>query len=111
LDWLVVHCADQTATVCGELAKILPPTPAQWHIYHCRDKDQVDVDFILEGSDRQLIGIKVKASAAVTREDFRGLRKLQTQTGKRYISGIVMDDGEQVLSFEDELWTVPLAIL
>lgn len=97
--------------VCGELAKLLTLTPEPWQIYHYRDKDQVEVDFILEGSDRQLIGIEVKAAATVTHEDFRGLKKLQTLTGKRFISGIVLYDGEQVLSFGDGLWAVPLALL
>lgn len=97
--------------VCGELAKTLSLTPEPWQIYHYRDKDQVEVDFVLESSDRQLIGIEVKAAATVTRDDFRGLRKLQTLTGKRFISGIVLYDGEQVLTFGDGLWAIPLAIL
>jgi predicted AAA+ superfamily ATPase len=65
-----------------------------WQIFHYRDKDQVEVDFVLEGADRQLIGIEVKAAATITRDDFRGLKKLHTITGARFTSGIVLYDGD-----------------
>jgi predicted AAA+ superfamily ATPase len=71
----------------------------------------VEVDFVLESTDRQLIGIEVKAAATVTHDDFRGLKKLQTLTGKRFISGIVLHDGDQALPFGEGLWAVPFAML
>ena len=97
--------------VCGELAKALSLTPEPWQIFHYRDKDQVEVDFVLESTDRQLVGIEVKAAATVTHDDFRGLKKLQTLTGKRFISGIVLHDGDQALPFGEGLWAVPFAML
>ncbi len=97
--------------VCGELAKTLSLTPESWQLLHYRDKDQVEVDFVLESTDRQLIGIEVKAAATVTRADFRGLQKLQTLTGENFSCGIVLYDGEQVLSMGERLWAVPLALM
>ena len=82
-----------------------------WQIFHYRDKDQVEVDFVLEGTDRQIIGIEVKAAATITRDDFRGLKKLHTITGARFTSGIVLYDGDQVLPFGEKLWAVPLALM
>jgi len=97
--------------VCGELSKTLSLTPEPWQIFHYRDKDQVEVDFVLESTDRQLIGVEVKAAATVNHNDFRGLKKLKALTGKRFVSGIVLHDGEQVLPFGEGLWAVPLAML
>ncbi len=97
--------------VCGELAKTLSLTSEPWQIFHYRDKDQVEVDFVLESTDRQLIGIEVKAAATVTPDDFRGLRKLQTLTGASFISGIVLYDGDQALPFGERLWAIPLALI
>jgi hypothetical protein len=97
--------------VCGELSKTLSLTPEPWQIFHYRDKDQVEVDFVLESTDRQLIGIEVKAAATVNHNDFRGLKKLKALTGKRFVSGIVFHDGDQVLPFGEGLWAVPLAML
>lgn len=97
--------------VCGELAKALSLTAEPWQICHYRDKDLVEVDFVLESPDRQLIGIEVKASATVARADFRGLNKLKALTGKRFVSGIILHDGDQALSFGEGLWAIPLAML
>jgi predicted AAA+ superfamily ATPase len=115
LDEPIFHTGRYSATleswVCGELAKTLSLTPEPWQIFHYRDKDQVEVDFKLECTDRQLIGIEVKAAVTVTANDFRGLRELQTLTGTSFISGIVLYDGDQVLSFGERLWAVPLALI
>lgn len=96
---------------CGELIKTLSLTPDPWQIYHYRDKDQVEVDFVLESPDRQLIGIEVKAAATVTHDDFRGLKKLQSLTGKRFTTGIVLHDGDHALPFGESMWAVPLSML
>jgi hypothetical protein len=58
-----------------------------------------------------IIGIEVKAAATVTSNDFRGLKKLQTLTGTSFISGIVLYDGDQALSFGERLWAIPLALI
>lgn len=35
-------------------------------IFHYRDKDQLEVDFVLENAAGQVVGIEVKAAASVT---------------------------------------------
>ena len=44
--------------------------------YHYRDKDQDEVDLVIETGISALVGIEVKASATVNAGDFKGLRKL-----------------------------------
>jgi hypothetical protein len=61
----------------------------------------------LAGPDRQIIGIEVKASATVGGADFRRLKKLQNLTSDRFVSGIVLHDGDRVLPFGERLWAVP----
>ena len=72
---------------------------------------QVEVDFVLESPLRKIIGIEVKAAASVEAKDFKGLRKLQHQTGTDFLTGIVLYDGDKALSFGEGLWAVPLAAL
>lgn len=43
--------------------------------------------------------------------DYKGLRRLKDHTGKDFVTGIVLYDGYQALSFGDGLWAVPLAAL
>lgn len=97
--------------VHAELRKALALSPESWYLSHYRDKDQVEVDFVLENSLRQLIGIEVKAAATVLPQDFKGLKRLQAQAGDSFITGIVLYDGTQALPFGNGLWAVPLSAL
>jgi predicted AAA+ superfamily ATPase len=97
--------------VYAELRKNLALNGDPWYLSHYRDKDQVEVDFVLESPLRQLIGIEVKASATVQQHDFKGLRKLKAQTGSDFITGIVLYDGTHALPFGNGLWAIPLSAL
>ena len=89
---------------------------ASWYgesvaFFHYRDKDGAEVDIVIERGARVLAGIEIKASATVTGADFRGLRKLKEASGKRFVAGIVLYDGEACASFGDGMFAVPLRAL
>ncbi|MDO9196778.1 ATP-binding protein [Rhodoferax sp.] len=94
--------------VYAELLKLLSITPETWFLSHYRDKDQVEVDFVLESALRQVIGIEVKAAASVQMSDFKGLRKLRENAGTQFVTGIVLYDGTHALPFGDGMWAIPL---
>jgi predicted AAA+ superfamily ATPase len=97
--------------VYDELLKLCNITEESWNIYYYRDKEQVEVDFILENYAHQIIGIEVKASHTIFSKDFRGLRKVANLAGKNWLSGIVLYPGTQCLSFGENFWAIPLAML
>lgn len=97
--------------VYSELLKIIAVTSEPWEVYYYRDKDQVEVDFVLENQDRKIIGIEVKASSTVFNHDFVGLKKLAGLVGDDWVSGIVLYDGDKCLSFGNNLWAVPFSLL
>jgi predicted AAA+ superfamily ATPase len=97
--------------VYNELLKIKTQSTTEWNIYYYRDKDQVEVDFMLENNQGHIIGIEVKASQTIFNHDFRGLKKLAALTGKQWISGIILYNGNQCLPFGDKLWAVPFSLL
>jgi hypothetical protein len=47
----------------------------------------------------------------VTATDFRGLEKLRSATGNRFVRGVVLYDGDDVASFGDGLLAVPISML
>jgi uncharacterized protein len=53
-------------------------------LYHYRDKDQDEVDPVIETGSGALVGIEVKTSATVNAGDFRGLRKLADACGDNF---------------------------
>lgn len=97
--------------VYQELRRLASWHPQQHDFYHLRDRDKVEVDIVIERGVRQLAGVEVKAAATVTATDFRGLRKLKHTTGKRFVAGVVLYDGEGVASFGDGLYAVPIGSL
>ena len=79
--------------------------------YHFRNKDKVEVDIVLERAAHEVAGIEVKASAAITSKDFRGLRKLKQALKERFTAGVVLYDGEMSASFGDGLYALPIRTL
>ena len=77
---------------------------------HFRDKDKVEIDFVLESGNR-ITGIEVKAAATVTGDDFKGLRKLQDAIQERFVAGVVLYDGGAVVPFGSNLYAVPISNL
>ncbi len=97
--------------VYSELLKAISIRSEPWDIFHYRDKDQVEVNFVLENPERKIIGIEVKASSTVFNDDFRGLRKLAALVRNNWSSGIILYDGNHSLSFGDNLWAIPFSLL
>lgn len=79
--------------------------------FHFRDRYGAEVDVVLERGGRQVAGVEVKAGAAVTAHDFRGLRKLQEAAGKRFACGVVLYDGETTAGFGEGMYAVPVGAL
>lgn len=78
---------------------------------HYRDKDQHEVDIVIEDRTRQTVGIEVKASATVSSSDFTGLRRMAEAAGKRFVAGVVLYDGAAVIPWGPNLWAAPVSSL
>jgi len=99
------------AFVYGEVLKLAGWSENPLRIYHYRDKDQNEVDLVLERDDGAVAGIEVKASATVTGADFRGLNKLREARGKSFRSGVVLYDGDKTLPFGEQMVAAPVSCL
>lgn len=79
--------------------------------FHFRDRDNFEVDIVIERGAGSVAGIEVKAAATVTEGDFRGLRKLRETAGRRFAQGVVLYDGDASIDFGEGLHAVPLRAL
>lgn len=77
-------------------------------IYHYRDRDQREVDLILERRDGSIIAIEVKAAASINPRDARGLRYLRDTLGDRFVAGAVLYTGASTIPLGDRLSAIPL---
>lgn len=97
--------------VYAELLKHASWANTQYALYSYRDKDQVEVDFVIEDDAGRVVGVEVKASATVQRQDFAGIKKLAALAGATFLAGIVLYDGDAILPMGDGLWAIPLSTL
>ncbi|MCY3813697.1 MAG: ATP-binding protein [Gammaproteobacteria bacterium] len=97
--------------VHAELAKVAALADEPTAIYHYRDKDRIEVDFVLERIPGMIVGIEVKASATVRPEDFRGLRRLKDAVGDLFACGILLHDGERIQRTAQGLLAMPVKAL
>lgn len=71
----------------------------EMRFWHYRDKDQVEVDLVIE-TGNEIRGIEVKAAASIHPSDGKGLRRLAEKTGKHFRGGIVFYDGHSVVPLD-----------
>lgn len=82
------------------------PDPVEF--FHFRDRDDFEVDIVLEEGAVAVAGVEVKAAASVNGSDLRGLRKLRDAAGARFRAGVVLYDGAATITFGDRLFAVPI---
>ncbi|MEV4106354.1 ATP-binding protein [Nonomuraea sp. NPDC049695] len=95
----------------GEVARQLTWANEPVQLFHYRDRDQVEVDMVLEHASGEVVGIEIKAAETVRGDDFRGLRHLADRLGARFRAGFVLYTGEQTLPFGDKFKALPMASL
>lgn len=77
-------------------------------LHHFRDKDQREVDVVLERRDGAFVAVEVKAAASVKRGDLRGLTYLRETLGERFKAGMLVYTGAETVPFGDRLAAIPL---
>lgn len=95
--------------VCSELLKAIAVCNANLKLFHYRDKDKQEVDFILTGVDQRATGIEVKAGMTIQKKMFTTLEKLVSSGSIQ--QGIIIYNGERILPFSDQLAAVPAGLL
>ena len=97
--------------VASELTKQISWSGTRPGLFHYRTHTQQEVDFVLEDARGRLVGIEVKKTASPTSGDFKGLRHLREQTGKKFLRGILLYTGATRVAFESNLHAVPVSSL
>ncbi len=97
--------------VLGELTRQLGYADQPVRLYHYRDRDQYEVDAILEAASGEIIACEVKASETVRSEDFRGIQRLARRLGDQLVAGVVLYAGGQPLAFGERLRAWPISTI
>jgi predicted AAA+ superfamily ATPase len=95
----------------NELQKQQAWSDCDYSLYHYRDKDQREVDILIELFDGRVICLEIKATQTVLRKHFSSLRHLRDLLKERFVGGFVLYAGEESLPFGDKLFALPLCTL
>lgn len=92
----------------GELAALVDMSDGEYELYHYRDREKREIDFLVEREDGALLGIEIKCAASAKKDDFKHLAWFRDNIaeGRRFV-GIVLYAGEHAGSFGNHLWAVP----
>ena len=97
--------------VLMELRKQCAWSETQPQIYFWRTVSGQEVDLVLEDSAGHLVGVEVKARATLGGSDVRGLQAMANAVGKRWLRGVVLYTGTEVIPFAGNLHGLPLSLL
>ncbi len=97
--------------VFSELLKLDSWNRDRFIFSYFRDRDGKEVDFVIEDRRGRVVGVDVKASATVSSSDFKGLRRLATVCDGRFVLGVVLYTGTQILPFGDRMVAAPISAL
>lgn len=93
-----------------QLMSEIEASDIKYNIFHYRDREKREIDFIIENDDNDIIAIEVKSSASVGLNCFKHLKwfKQNYKSHKNFI-GLVLYSGEHILSFGESLWAIPIS--
>ena len=97
--------------VALELIKDAGFSQAQPRIYHYRSHAGQEVDLVLEHPSGAVVGIEVKAAASVESKTFDHMRELASAAGKKFVRGLVLYGGSQVIPFAENMHAVPISAI
>jgi hypothetical protein len=91
-------------------------TQATWldddlRFFHYRDKDQVEVDIVIE-QGKKIWGVEVKKAASIQAKDGTGLNRLAALAGSKFQGGILLYGGNNTLPLaQKNCFAVPMNAL
>ena len=97
--------------VIVEIQKEASWSETQPNFFHFRTQVGQEVDLILEDAAGKIIGIEIKATAAIDKKDLQGLLTLAEISKKRFHRGIIFYAGKNCIPCGNNMFAVPIDIL
>jgi predicted AAA+ superfamily ATPase len=94
-----------------ELVKSAAVAAAGTDVLHYRTVKGAEVDFLVEASDGRVAGVEVKSARSVDAHDFKRFARLEQAVGERFARGIVLYNGDRVVSFGERLLACPISLI
>ncbi len=98
--------------VFTQLIAQLEGVDEHYSLFHYRDREKREIDFVVENDVGAILAIEVKAGTVVKDASFKHLKWFKENMVKgRDFVGVVLYTGEHIASFGDDMWAVPIRAL
>ncbi len=95
--------------VYNQLIALVELQNNQYELYHYRDREKREIDFIIQDNESNIYGIEVKSGSSVTKDQFKHLKWFRENLAKnKSFTGIVLYTGEHVVSFGENMFAIPM---
>ncbi|MDZ4825316.1 MAG: ATP-binding protein [Actinomycetota bacterium] len=94
-----------------ELRKLASVSDARPKLHYLREHGGMEVDVLLERRDGGVVAIEIKASSSPRAQDTRWLAQLRDRLGERFIQGVVLHLGSDIVAFGDRIRALPLSAI
>ena len=96
----------------NELIAQIDAADGLYELWHYRDRQQREIDFLIEREDGALVGVEIKAGSNIGMNDFRHMTWFKETLAKgRPFKGIVLYSREHIASFGDGMVAIPFGAL
>jgi predicted AAA+ superfamily ATPase len=95
----------------NEIRKQASWSKIQLQLFHFRSQTGQEVDIVLEDTEKNIVGIEIKAKHALNENDFKGLRTLAEIAGEKWCRGIVLYLGQNIVPIAKYIHAVPVSAL
>ena len=81
----------------------------EYSLYHYRDREKREIDFIIQDSNNNIYGVEVKSGTSLSKEHFKHLKWFNENLAKdKSFIGIVVYSGESVVKFAENMYAIPI---
>ncbi|MDR0238926.1 MAG: ATP-binding protein, partial [Deltaproteobacteria bacterium] len=97
--------------VAGELLKQSSWTEHPAALYHYRSQSGEEVDVVLEDRAGRVAAVEIKLGSSVAGHDIRGLASLRDALGDRFVRGMIVYTGQELIPVGDRIFAVPIGMM
>jgi len=92
--------------VASEFMKLIRTKQLNAELFYYRTRSGLEVDFLLQ-TEKGLIGVEVKSRERVSSSDLSPMMRVAKALGDRWLGGMVVYRGTQLVQMNETCWAVP----
>ena len=97
--------------VFNELRRQLTWAASDVSLFHWQDRSGAEADIVLEAADGRIAALEIKTGQTAKPEWFRWLGQMRDALGDKFMAGIALYAGHEILPVGDRLIAAPISAL